>query len=187
MPAQYRALWSTPGGGQGFSVFHFRTVGVVLVPQGVADAVRVFFNSLAGLFPNEVTINFEDEVLSLSEAGALVAVFPVSPPPQVVGINAGLYNRAAGVRVDWLTGQIVAGRRFNGRTYLVPTADTVFTSEGLITAGNITSITNAGDALQTNTAAVGPLAVWSRTHAVTHDVIDTSVPAQGAILRGRRD
>lgn len=187
MPSEYRAIWSTPGGGTGYSVFHFQDVVSNTEAQNTADAVRTFFNSLSGIFPDEVTISFDSEVIVMDLAGTLTAVYAVTPPASVVGINASTYNRAAGARVDWGTGHIVAGRRLTGRTYLVPAGSSVFGLTGEVTSANVTAIGNAAAALITATSSIKPLVVWSRTHGIAWAATDASVPLKGAILTGRRD
>ena len=187
MPGEYRAIWSTPGGGTGYSVFHTTAMVSTSNAQTAANAIRAFFNTNAGLFPDEVQINFDSEFLELDVAGALLAVYPVTPPAQVVGTQSLSYNRAAGVRIDWGTGTIVAGRRLTGRTYLVPASIGAFDSNGLVTSASVTAITAAANTLITALNTVGNLGVWSRTHGVVHDVTTVSVPTKGAILTGRRD
>lgn len=187
MPAEYRAIWSTPGGGTGFSVFHFTTAGTGPAAQQIAADTRAYLNAIAGFFPDEVVISYDSEVLDLLEDGTLSAVWSVTPPANTVGINASTYNRAAGLRVDWGTGLIVAGRRLTGRTYLVPAGSSVFDAGGLVTAGNITASQTAAAAFISATSANRPLRVWSRTHATSAVVTNASTPSKGAILTGRRD
>jgi hypothetical protein len=187
MPSEYRAVWSTAGGGTGYTVLHFQDVVSNTEAQNTANAVRTFFNSLAGIFPDEVSITFDDEVLVKDLAGTLLSVWPVTPPASVAGINASTYNRAAGARIDWSTGHIVAGRRLTGRTYLVPAGSSVFDIAGLVTSANVTAMTNAATALITATSSIKPLVVWSRTHGVAWAASGVAVPTKGAILTGRRD
>jgi hypothetical protein len=159
----------------------------VLVPQTFANSVRAFFDQIKGIFPDDVTISFPAEVKLLSLAGALLGINPVTPPLNVTGINTSAFMAAAGVRIDWRTGAIVAGRRLTGRTFLVPTGSTVFDTVGRVTAGNVTAVQTAGNTLQTSLTGSGDLTVWSRTHAVQHNVVSNSVPTKGSVLRGRRD
>lgn len=187
MPSQYRAIWSTPGGGTGYSVFHFEDVVSNTEAQNTANAVRTFFNSLTGIFPDDVTITFDSEVVVLDLAGVLQSVYPVTPPSSVTGINTTSYNRAAGCRVDWDTGHIVAGRRLSGRTYLVPIGSNSYDTTGLLNSVNAAAVVTAGQALITATSSIKPLAVWSRTHGVMWAVDTASCPLKGAILTGRRD
>lgn len=187
MPGEYRAIWTTPGGGTGYSVFHTTTMVSTSNAQSAANAIRAWFNTLVGLFPDEVTITFDTEFLELDVAGNLLNVYAVTPPSSVTGSQTASYNRAAGIRVDWGTGVILAGRRLTGRTYLVPASSGAFDSNGLVTSATVTAIQAANSTLLTALNTVGNLGVWSRTHSAVHDVTTSSVPTKGAILTGRRD
>lgn len=187
MPAQYRALWSVPGGGSGFTVLHFTIAGTGTAAQQIAADTRQFFQDLNGQLPDDVTITFDSEVLDLSEAGVLTAVWPVTPPSGVTGGSTAVYSRAQGARVDWATDEIVSGRRLTGRTYVVPIRSTSFDTTGLLTSSDASGILDQANAFIAATAANRPLRVWSRTHGVSAVVQAASVPRQGAILRGRRD
>lgn len=185
---EYRVIWSTPGGGTGYTVLHFSDgVSSDANAQTIANAVRAFFDSLKGLFPNEVSWSFDTEYLELNVDGTLEGVFAVSAPATVIGTDTSTYNRAAGVRIDWGTGEIVAGRRLVGRTFLVPTGAGAFDSNGLVTSANSAAIITAANTLRTAVSSIASLGVWSRTHAIFHDVASVSVPPKGAILTGRRD
>lgn len=187
MPSQYRALWSTPGGGSGFTVLNFQDVANNTDAQDLADMVQVFFDAIKGVLPDDVTVAFDNEVLVLDLAGVLQSVYPVTPPASVVGINSTSFNRAAGLRIDWSTGHIVAGRRLTGRTYIVPVGSSVFDTTGLVTSANVTAVQTAAQALITASSSNAALVVWSRTHAVAWAADTASVPTKGAILTGRRD
>lgn len=188
MPSQYRAIWTVPGGGTGYSVFHSDDATDGTDAQEFADNIRIFFAALASSFPDDIQINFDSEVVTLDLGGSLVATWAVTPPLVVNGTSTAAYNRAAGLRVDWQTGTIVAGRRLNGRTYFVPSASTAFDTEGQVIAATTLQYQNAANALIANMLADGiPLEIWSRTHGVSQPVVTASVPAFGAILRGRRD
>jgi len=188
MPLQYRAIWNTAGGGTGYTVWHMMApLADPADAQDIAVAIRAFYNSNAGLFPDEVSIVGDDEVLDLADDGTLLGVFPVSPSSPVVGTQTTAYNRAAGIRVDLATGEIVSGRRLNGRVFLVPASVGAFDANGLVNSATITAVNATMVTLRNALFTPAPLAVWSRTHQVTHPVISNSVPPKGAILRGRRD
>jgi hypothetical protein len=174
MPGEYRAIWNTPGGGTGYSVFHTTDMVSSSNAQAAANAIRAWFNTLVGLFPDEVSITFDTEVLELDVTGNLLAVYAVTPPAQVTGTQSTTYNRAAGIRVDWGTGVILSGRRLTGRTYLVPVSSGAFDANGLVTSATVSAIQAANSTLLTSLDLVGNLGVWSRT-------------TKGAILTGRRD
>jgi hypothetical protein len=187
MPSEYRAIWSTPGGGTGYSVFHFQDVVSNTQAQGLANAVRAFFLTVSGVIPDDCTVSFDSEVTVYTLGGVLTGVFPVTPPAPTPGLTNATFNRAAGVRIDWGTGHIVAGRRLTGRTYIVPAGAGAFDSTGLVNSANITALTNAGQALITACSSIQALVVWSKTHGIAWAIDTASVPTKGAILTGRRD
>lgn len=187
MPAQYRAIWTVPGGGTGYSVFHFTDAGNGTAAQTIATNTRDFFVDVQSLLPDDVQINFDSEVLDLTDGGTLIAAWAVTPGAEVDGQSTAVFSRATGARVDWGTDVIVAGRRLAGRTYLVPISSGAFDTEGVLTSAVRTSLLTAANAFITDTGLNRPLRVWSRTHSTSSVVTDASVPAGGAILRGRRD
>jgi len=187
MPAQYRALWQTSGGGAGFSVLHYTIAGNGTAAQTLADQTQDFFDNLDSIMPNDTVINFDSEVLDLAEDGTLTAVWAVTPPAAITGAGAGDFYAAAGGRIDWATDAIVAGRRLSGRIYIVPLIGSAYDTDGSIDAAAQAVLQVAGDGLITDTSFNRPLRVWSRTHAVSAVVESAFVPAKGAVLRGRRD
>lgn len=187
MVAQYRAIWTAPGGGTGYSVFHFTTAGASGAAQTIADDTREFFLGLQSALPDDVIVSFDSEVLDMDPSGTLQAVWGVTPGADVNGSITSGYARAQGARVDWATDQVVAGRRLTGRTYVVPVGSVFFDTQGLLTSAAVTDLQNAANAFISDTASNRPLRVWSRTHAVDSVVTAASIPTQGAILRGRRD
>jgi hypothetical protein len=188
MPSQYRALWSVPGGGQGYSVFHAQEAADTGHAQSMADNIRQFFFSMAGLIPDDVIITFDSEVLVLDDTGTLLNVQSVSAPTAVSGSGGTNFGRALGARVDWLTGAIVAGRRLRGRTYIVPLEAFCFGNDGLLTPIVIENLNDSGQALVDSMDGDGiQLQVWSRTHAFSSSVSGVTAPAKGAVLTSRRD
>lgn len=191
MPIQYRAVWTVPGGGTGYSVFNLREGGAVTpdqAAQNAADDIRVFFTDIDHLLPNEVSISFESEALVLdTSTGVLQDVIPVTPPASVAGLGSGVWVGGAGGRVDWSTSAIVGGHRLRGRTYIVPLSAAAFETDGTLAAASIVSLAGAGNTLISNGGLDFAIGVWSRTHGVFADAISASAPDKSAILRGRRD
>lgn len=187
MPSQYRAIWATPGGGTGYSVFHCLTATSSTDAQGQADAIRAFFFANRDLFPDDVSFTFDDEVIVLDVTGNLIDVYPVTPPGGFAGTQTTVYNRAAGIRIDWNTGEIVVGRRLTGRTFMVPAAAGAYDSSGLVNSATISAVQTTATNLITALSTKGTMCVWSRTHATQAAVTSGTVPNKGAILRGRRD
>lgn len=166
---------------------HFTTAGNGAAAQQIAADMRIFFLQLASQLPNDVSVNFDSEVLDLDEAGNLTAVWAVVPPLVVNGINNSEFNRAAGAVINWATGVIVAGRRLSGKTYIVPMAMNTFDTVGVLTTVSRDLLLAVGADFINDTAANRPLRIWSRTHATSAVAVSCAVPSKGAILRGRRD
>lgn len=187
MPAEYRALWSVPGGGTGYTVLHFTIAGTSGAAQQIAEDVQDFFTGLSGQLPDDIDVSFDSEVLDLDEAGTLTAVWPVTPPAAVSGVSTAVYSRAQGARIDWSTDTIVAGRRLTGRTYVVPIRSTSFDTVGLLTSSDQAAFQTEADDFITATGLNRPLRVWSRTNASSAVVQTAAIPSKGAVLRSRRD
>lgn len=180
--------WTGPGG-PGSSTFHFANVDGPGQAQALSGELESFFNTLADYLPNEVQNQGPTEARVLDVAtGGLIAVYSAGPGWISTGQSTSPYNRAAGARVDWLTGTIVGGRRLRGRTYVVPLTQSSFTSDGTIAGSVGGAIAQAAADLVNGAAAVGPnLAVWSRTAGEAAPVTGVTVPSLGAVLRSRRD
>lgn len=187
MPGQYVPIWTTPGGGTGFSVLHFDIATSGATAQIAANHCRTFYDAIKSVIPNDVTFSFPSEWRDLDDAGNLLQIRPITPPASVVGTVATGFSRAAGARIDWATGAVVGGRLLRGRTYIVPIGASSFDIDGLLGSATILQLKTAADALISNNAVGLPLKVWSRKHVQSVSVTGSSVPTKGAILRGRRD
>lgn len=185
---RYRPEWITPGGA-GVTTMHFSGGAI---PSTLANAVRTFFNAIAGQFPDDVTIQFPAEVEEVDETtGELIGTTAVTPPASVAGTATGSFAAPAGARLRWNTGAIVRGRRVIGTTFLVPITGAAFGADGTLLGANRTSIqTAAATLIATPNVA---LAIWSRpsttggSDGTYHSVTGASVPEQVSVLRSRRD
>lgn len=187
---QYRVEWDGTTGGPGVSVFNFRLSGAALTtgPQQAADNIRTFFQSVASGLPNELVLSFPAEVTELDTVtGQLTAVHPVTPGAPIPGGSTGGYAHASGVRIEWLTGSILNGRRLKGTTFLVPYAAGAFDVNGRLPAASVAPLEDAAEAYVQGMENIGSAAVWSRTHGILADVTSIRVPTLGAVLRSRRD
>ena len=193
MPLEYRVNWAGGIGGQGVTVFHGRPRldgQASEAAQELAERARAFFAALAaGIIPATVTLSFESEAVNLdTTTGTLLGVIPVDPPDNVVGGAGTVYARPSGLRVDWLTDAVVAGRRLRGRTFLVPASSGAFLADGTPGPAVLTLVKNAADDFYDSTLGdeVSP-SIWSRTHGIQADITGASVPDEAAILSSRRD
>jgi hypothetical protein len=200
-----KTTWSGLSGGSGITQLAIDTTESTfgaLDPadaQAAVNAVRAYWNSISTYLPNEVTLNVQPMVdYHLSNNGELAgSVTAGTTPTAVVGMNAGDYSMAAGLKVSLNTSTIRNGRRIKGAIFLVPLA-AAFSNTGGAGQTATTTINDAGTALRTALATAGlKLQVWSRPipdgkpkgprDGATADVTSMSVSPKTAILRGRRD
>jgi hypothetical protein len=91
--------------------------------------------------------------------------------------------------ITWLTGLVHQGRRVRGRTFLVPTANQFFDTNGTLAAAFLTNLRTAAAAYIAT--AVNP-AIWARpdpgtTNGAAFAVAAASVADKVAVLTSRRD
>ena len=164
--------------------------------QSAVNAVRAFWASIAASMPNDVTLQTQPAIDVYDDiSGQLIdSVSASSTPASVVGTVTTGYASGAGAKIDWQTGQILAGRRVVGHTYVVPLGASAYENDGSIVAS---TIANAQSAINTYLAALntGSLwhVVWTRPRVGSQSPPGASVVTSGvmrdktAFLRGRRD
>lgn len=181
---EYRAIWSGTTGGTGYSVFHFDGAGSA---TAIPALVHTFFDGNKAFLPNEVSIDFDAEVIQKANDGTLIGAVAVTPPTTVVGQSASAFSMPAGLRVTWETGTIVNGRRLRGRTYIVPSVGAA-DATGTPSTASMAALKTAADAL-INASVINntPLAVWSRANSAVMAVTSAVVSDRTAVLRSRRD
>lgn len=189
MPSEMRMNWTGGTGGDGVSVMHFENIGGAGEASTAVVIMRTFFTAVATLIPDEIQFLPDPEVRVLDDVtGALVATYSVTPGAVIVGGSSGVYNAAAGARLDWETGVIEGGRRLRGRTFLVPLGSTAYQAGGGLAGAARTQIETAGTTYISQMQAAGRAArVWSRKNGVARGIVSCNAPLQGAILRSRRD
>ena len=157
MPSRVNCAWQNFPGAPGVSVFWLENA-----TQARVDAIRTFFNSIAGLIPTGTTITVpgSGDVLNDSD-GKISSTWSVTTPPAVVtGTGAGAYAGQTGMVVHWLTAGVINGRRLRGRTFIVPTVNTTFETNGSPTSAAINTLNTAANTL---VGALGlDFVVWSR-------------------------
>lgn len=190
---RYKVLWSIPNAGPSVTTLFLGSTGGDNITNATA-AIRAFFASRAALFPNEVSISFDTQIDELNVAtGELEGSQPVAALAGVAGSGAGVWAAGSGIRVDWLTGGFVAGRRVRGRTFLVPSVGGAFGTDGRVLPAQITATqTDANTMRAALLAANMPLSVWARPSETVvrpgtlWPVSGQAVSAIAATLRGRK-
>lgn len=195
-----RVEWSGTTGGPGLTQFAIAASGgatwTAANAQSAVDTVRGFMVLNQPYIPNEVTLQVQPDVDQYDElTGQLVATTTAGvTPTSVLGGNTGSYAGGAGYRYNWRTGVIRNGRRVNGKTYIVPAAASIFTTDGTLGSPQVTSFNTNAATFLSNLASGGlGLVVWSRPNELTgmpgamSGVSTGDVSDKSAILRTRRD
>jgi hypothetical protein len=147
--------------------------------------VAAFWDALDGLMDNAITIAVQGDVPTIDVgSGEMTAVNSVAGDTEA-GDSVGLpLPYATQGAVQWNTDVFTGGRRLVGRSFLPGfTADTL-ESDGTPTAGTLTGIDTAANALVGGTPA---FCVWSRTHGVAASVESWTVRNAFWVMRSRRD
>lgn len=186
------ARWSGFSGAPGYTNFHFAHEPAEGAKWDASNAaVRTFFNSIAGLLPTGVLIQFPTVGDVLDEGtGALEDTVPLAAQASVAGSGSTLHAAPVGMVVNWTTGIVVNGRRVRGRTFLVPMTNAVFAADGTPLPASVTTLQSAAAALIGNAATL-TFVIWARPAppgvGVGAPVQGYSVPDIAAVLRSRRD
>lgn len=157
------------------------------------DRVRDALIAGSNLWGSPITWTIDGTVDELEETtGTLVDSLTVTPRSvSGTSANTGIGPAPAGAVVSWKTADVKAGKRVQGRTFLVPLNDAAFQSDGTLSTATLTEAgefaTAMGDAGATDLVHV----VWSRPRpgvaGSKHGITGYTVPDKAAVLRSRRD
>lgn len=181
-----RVAWQGWPGSPGVSTFYL----VTSPTQSQIDAIRAFFNSLAGSLPSGLTITVPASGDTIDDATGLIvnSWAVVTPPTVVTGTGTGNYAGNAGAVCHWLTSTVLNRRRVRGRTFLVPLVSTAYDTAGSLSTTMISTISAAATTL---TSALGTnFRVWHRpvngAAGASAVVTGFRVPDLAVSLRSRR-
>lgn len=176
-----RVTWSGGAGGDGVSTFY----ALPAATTALAD-LRVFFDSIKGLFPSALTWGFPNSGDQIeSTTGGLVGAWTRATAANVTPGLAGVYSGGVGARIRWETGTILFGQRVRGTTYLTGLLSTQYQTDGTLSAACITALQAAADALVTTQ----DLLIFSRRPAgagAASTVTAATVPDKVTWLTSRR-
>lgn len=173
--------------GNGVSTFYTSnsTTGTYLA------ALREFFFSLRGMFPDGVSLVFPGAGDTINDAtGELNGTWTSSAPAVVTGTQTGVFAQGVGARMVWRTAGITRGRRVRGTTFLVPIAGNQYGTDGTLADGVATGMASAGATLRA--ADSGSMRIWSRpsgpsaSDGASHAVTSAEGPDAVSWLRSRR-
>ena len=179
-----RSTWQNWPGAPGVTDFYSND----LIAANFVNDVRAFFDAIKANLPSGLQVQTSGVCDLIDEGtGALTGQDTTTTPAVVQGTNAGVYSGATGAVIRWTTAGFVAGRRVQGRTFLVP-----LVGQGDTNGTIITAVLNTLQAAATGlvTAGAGNMVVWSRPRAFSQGhafvVTGSIVPDLAAVLRSRR-
>lgn len=178
--------WSGPPvKGLAVTILHF--------PDTKTDIVSTctsFFEALGTELGSNVTVTIPSsgDVLSPATGTLTGAWSEAGGGGQAVGNTGDVAAAGVGACINWLTSDVVNGKRVRGRTFVVPMAVGRYAEDGTLAVGSAQAIEDAAGILVT-----GGLLVWHRptipgaSDGSEHEVIDAVVRDKVAFLSSRRD
>lgn len=141
--------WTTGPGGSGLSVFYTQD------PADATAALGTFFNAIKGVFPSAVTWSIPSSGDTIdSDTGRLNGSWSGGTAAVITGSGAGNYAAGTGCYVRWYTNTVYNGRKFMGRTFLVPLLTGGYDSTGTIDNSNLSTLQTAVNTLVSSSALV---------------------------------
>jgi hypothetical protein len=175
--------WTTGPGGAGVSVFYS------LAADDATASLAAFFNTIKGAFPAAVTwaVPSSGDTIE-STTGALTGSWSGGSASTITGGGSTAYAAGTGAYVRWYTNTIRNGRKFVGRTFLVPLLGSMYDTTGTIENANLGTFQTAANTL----VGVGFVGVWGRpttpggSNGLWGQFTSAVVPDKVTSLRSRR-
>ena len=180
------AVWSGKTGLPGYTSLRWNGELDAAGATTAAAAMRVFFNGLAEYIPQGVTISWDGLATIHGTNGAMTGDVSYTPPSSVTCSGTSAYSAASGAVIHWNTGLFQNGRRFRGRTFIVPLSN-AFQTDGTIADTFRSTLVGLAATLAVSGSGLVVFGGSPTTGYVTSTVTGVSVPDRAAILRSRRD
>lgn len=146
-------VWTGLTGLPGLSVFYCASADDVTTNLGT------FFNAIKGSFVSPLSWSIPASGDEIDEAtGTLTGSWTGGTAASIGASGSGAYPAGTGGMIRWTTGQIVNGRKFQGRTFLTGIMSSQYDTDGTILAASLTTWQSAASAL----VAPGKLRLWHR-------------------------
>ena len=207
-----KLAWTGFQGGPGVSNFYFGDftdqpawIPTQAMVDAAAVAVTTFATALQDYIAPTVRLQVQQDCDLIQDSDASIqgsftaAAQGVKPSTAQSG---SAYSAASGAVIDWKTAEVRNRRRIQGRTFLVPLAQTAYESDGTIAGGALNAFGTAAAAL-VNGTGYPDFGVWSRPRKAkgpdgkpTGPVLPNGqfaiatavkVPDMSAVLRSRRN
>lgn len=166
------------------------------------DSLQTLLGFIMSWMPLDVTAQIETSGDVINDAtGTLVDTWFSDPQAPITGAQGGAYAAPAGALIEWLTDQILDGRRLRGKNFVVPIAASLYETDGTLADANAATLLGGCNdfiAAQSSSFVIwhrpfaGSAAVGTRparaAHAGGHGLVTACrVPDKVVVLRSRRD
>jgi len=179
-----RTIFTGPAGAPWLNTLYFDEAGGSA--QQAATAAGTYWGAVDALMSTAVSWSTEADVVQVNaDTGAATGVVSTTPVTGAGADGFEMLPRASQVLVRLLTGVYNDGRQIRGRIFVPGLTRSSLTTGGIVNGASGVTIGNAAAALVAD--ANSALLVWSRSALQDHPVVATSVWAQFASLRSRRD
>jgi hypothetical protein len=182
--------WTGYTGSPGYTTLH-GSVTDATSAAAFYTAVAAWVNAaLRAWVPNTVNVTALGEVKILNSAtGIQEDVYGGTPVTYAGGATGGIGPGPAGGCITWKTNTFNAkGHRIKGRTFAVPMAASHFDTDGTLSPGGLTTLSNAAASY---ISSVPFPVIWHRPVAHAGGIIAPiaaySIADKAAVLRSRRD
>lgn len=154
--------------------------------SAAAAATRVFWDTIKGFITSGGTFLVQSDVEHVDPAtGLITAVFPITSTVVSTTGNAPLPKATQGL-LRWRTGVYAAGKEIRGRTFIPALANDAQVG-GVPSGPFVASVQGAAAALLSTMPSTNEVGVYSRKNGSFAPASSTSVWAEFAVLRSRRD
>lgn len=187
--------WNGWPGSPGYTNFHLMQPELdttLALRDAAATRVRNFFQAFINYIPAPVTITYPSEMEVFdTTTGELLRTEPITGLSATVCGGTGNWSAAAGACINWSTSLVVNNRKLRGRTFIVPLASSVFSTDGTLSDSPRGNMLIAAQALisEQNNFVLG---IWRKPSATVPtgsaaQVASASINDKTAVLRSRRD
>lgn len=180
------AVWSGFIGAPGYTGMNFEGSLDSAGAGSAASRMHAFFTAIRAYIPTECTITWDPTAQNFNSVGQLEGETAYTPPAPITGAGSAAYAGGSGAVVNWATNVFRAGRRFRGRTYLVPLTSQAYQNDGTLATAALGTLQDAASALLVGAPGLCVFGGSPERGYATGTVTAAVVPDRAATLRSRR-
>lgn len=181
------ARWNGISGAPGYTGLNFSGSLDSVEALAATNLVKDFFEDIKAFLPQDARITYDAIARVFDASGQLENEVTFVAPSATQGAGTGNYSAPSGAVITWLTSVYRNGRRFRGRTYIVPLANLAYQDDGTLSSLCLTNMTAAAITLSSSTPQLAVFGGDDDRGYATAPVTGVMIPDKAAVLRSRRD